>query len=97
MSRSSTGSNTGTGSLWVSVKDESVSYFKKNNFVFLKLLTPFTLFFFFFFSLFFSFLLLFFRYVIDGNGKIGYKGELGPDGYKPEECRAWLEENMGKK
>ena len=43
------------------------------------------------------FFLFFVRYVIDENGKIGYKGELGPDGYKPEECRAWLEENMGKK
>ena len=56
-----------------------------------------TLFFFFSFFLFSFFFLFLFRYVIDGNGKIGYKGELGPDGYKPEECRAWLEENMGKK
>jgi RecA/RadA recombinase len=30
-------------------------------------------------------------YVIDAHGKIAYKGELGPSGYKPEELDEWLD------
>jgi hypothetical protein len=33
-------------------------------------------------------------YVIGANGKIAYKGENGPDGYKPEEVKSWLELNV---
>jgi peroxiredoxin len=30
-------------------------------------------------------------YVIETDGKIAYKGELGPFGFHPEEVEAWLE------
>ena len=32
--------------------------------------------------------------IIGASGTIVYKGELGPDGYHPEEVRAWLEQNV---
>jgi peroxiredoxin len=33
-------------------------------------------------------------YVIETDGKIAYKGELGPFGFHPEEVEAWLEKRF---
>lgn len=35
-------------------------------------------------------------YVIDGDGKIAYKGGPGPFQYKPQEVRAWLSARFAK-
>jgi hypothetical protein len=34
-------------------------------------------------------------FVVDKSGKIALAGRQGPWGFKPEEVRAWLEENAG--
>ena len=34
-------------------------------------------------------------YAVAPNGTIGFKGEIGPDGYKPEEVRKYLEDLHG--
>ena len=35
-------------------------------------------------------------YVIDEQGKIAYKGKVGPFGYEPDEVEAWLTEHCGR-
>jgi Iodothyronine deiodinase len=35
-------------------------------------------------------------YVIDENGRIAYRGGMGPFNYKPAEVRAWLAERYGQ-
>jgi len=35
-------------------------------------------------------------YVIDEQGKIAYKGKVGPFGYEPDEVDAWLKEHCGR-
>ncbi len=35
-------------------------------------------------------------YIVDTDGKIAYKGEPGPFGYKPDEVEAWLAARRGK-
>ena len=35
-------------------------------------------------------------YLIDGQGKVGFKSRPGPFGFKPEELRAALERLLGK-
>jgi len=35
-------------------------------------------------------------YVIDEQGVIVYKGELGPGGFHPEEVGAWLAQRFGR-
>jgi len=30
-------------------------------------------------------------YVIDGSGRVAYKGKTGPFGYAPDEVEAWLD------
>jgi peroxiredoxin len=34
-------------------------------------------------------------YIIDDQGRIVYRGALGPFGYHPEEARAWLAAHYG--
>lgn len=34
-------------------------------------------------------------YVIDETGKVAYKGETGPFGYKPDEVESWLAAKFG--
>jgi type I thyroxine 5'-deiodinase len=33
-------------------------------------------------------------YVVDENGKVAFKGGVGPFGYHPEEVEAWLEKRF---
>ncbi len=35
-------------------------------------------------------------YIIDEDGKIAYKGGIGPAGYHPEEMQAWLEKRFAR-
>ncbi len=35
-------------------------------------------------------------YIIDEDGKIAYKGGIGPAGYHPEEMHAWLEKRFAR-
>ncbi len=35
-------------------------------------------------------------YIIDEDGKIAYKGGIGPAGYQPEEMQAWLEKRFAR-
>jgi len=35
-------------------------------------------------------------YVIDENGRIAYKGGMGPFGYEPKEVREWLGKRFGE-
>lgn len=35
-------------------------------------------------------------YVIDGNGRIAYRGGMGPFNYKPKEVRDWLATRYGE-
>ena len=34
-------------------------------------------------------------YVIDGQGRVAFKGQPGPFGYHPEEVEAWLQQHVG--
>jgi len=34
-------------------------------------------------------------YIVDENGRIAYRGGMGPFHYKPEEARAWLAKRFG--
>lgn len=34
-------------------------------------------------------------FVVDQDGRIAYAGDQGPWGFKPDDVRAWLEENVG--
>ena len=33
-------------------------------------------------------------YVIGNDGKVAYKGGLGPDGYLPDEVKSWLKQHI---
>jgi type I thyroxine 5'-deiodinase len=35
-------------------------------------------------------------YILDSNGRIAYRGGMGPFNYHPEEARAWLAQRFGE-
>jgi hypothetical protein len=35
-------------------------------------------------------------YVVGVDGRIAYRGEPGPKGFKPEEVEAWLKDNLSR-